>query len=190
MTRARRHTAQEEIEAAALRLFAERGVDAASVRHIAEAAGVSLGAMYNHFPSKEALVGHLFTVNYVALADELDAARLVEEGLRPRLRSLVATFCDLFDRDENLFRFLLLSQHGNLPALPKDVRTPVDVMIDTLAEAMEAGDVRKGDPVRKAAMVMGVVLQTATFRIYGRLSGPLADLSDDLSAACIAAAEA
>jgi AcrR family transcriptional regulator len=40
---------------AALRLFARHGYGATSVRQIAEEAGVSVGAVYHHFPDKEAM---------------------------------------------------------------------------------------------------------------------------------------
>jgi len=40
---------------AALRLFAERGFDGASMRQVSEAAGVSKANIYHHFESKEAL---------------------------------------------------------------------------------------------------------------------------------------
>ncbi len=48
-------TARARIRDAALRLFAERGVDAATIRDIAAEAGVSLGLVRHHFGSKEAL---------------------------------------------------------------------------------------------------------------------------------------
>jgi AcrR family transcriptional regulator len=48
-------TARARIREAAIRLFAERGVDGTTVRDIAEAAGVSPGLLRHHFGSKEAL---------------------------------------------------------------------------------------------------------------------------------------
>lgn len=48
-------TARARIRDAALRLFAERGADGATVRDIARAAGVSAGLVRHHFRSKEAL---------------------------------------------------------------------------------------------------------------------------------------
>ena len=48
-------TARARIRDAGLRLFAERGVDGATIRDIARAAGVSGGLVRHHFGSKEAL---------------------------------------------------------------------------------------------------------------------------------------
>lgn len=48
-------TARARIRDAALRLFAERGVDGATIRDIARAAGVSGGLVRHHFGSKEDL---------------------------------------------------------------------------------------------------------------------------------------
>ena len=48
-------TARARIRDAAMRLFAERGLDGTSVRDIARAAGVSGGLIRHHFGSKDAL---------------------------------------------------------------------------------------------------------------------------------------
>lgn len=48
-------TARARIRDAAIRLFAERGIAGATVRDIAQAAGVSSGLLRHHFGSKEAL---------------------------------------------------------------------------------------------------------------------------------------
>lgn len=48
-------TARARIREAALRLFGEQGFDQATIRGIAEAAGVSSGLVRHHFGSKEAL---------------------------------------------------------------------------------------------------------------------------------------
>ena len=48
-------TARARIRDAALRLFAERGTEAATIRDIAARAGVSLGLVRHHFGSKEEL---------------------------------------------------------------------------------------------------------------------------------------
>ena len=55
----RREQAQEterKILNAALALMRERGFDKVSVRDICKAAGITTGAFYHHFPSKESLL--------------------------------------------------------------------------------------------------------------------------------------
>jgi AcrR family transcriptional regulator len=68
---------QEKIEAAALRLFIQRGFYGTSVRDIADEAGVSLGNIYNYYPTKEALFASLVR-RY-----EKRVARLTREVLKP-----------------------------------------------------------------------------------------------------------
>jgi len=47
---------RDRIYNAALTLFRERGFDATTMRDVATAAGMSLGAAYHYFPSKDAIV--------------------------------------------------------------------------------------------------------------------------------------
>jgi len=55
---------------------------------------------------------------------------------------------------------------------------------------MRSGGIAPVDSQPGARAIMGIVLQTAVFHIYGRLQGPLINRASDLSRAAIAAAEA
>jgi len=46
---------RQQLVAAAIELFGERGYEATSIEAVLDAAGVSRGALYHHLPSKEAL---------------------------------------------------------------------------------------------------------------------------------------
>jgi len=69
---------------AALRLFARHGSGATSVRQIAEEAGVSVGAVYHHFPDKEAMFRALID-EYKTITTEprFPYYRAVRTGLFP-----------------------------------------------------------------------------------------------------------
>jgi AcrR family transcriptional regulator len=56
VARSRSHAAHEKVLHAAIELFGERGIDAASMDAIARASGVSKATIYNHWPDKEALL--------------------------------------------------------------------------------------------------------------------------------------
>ena len=69
---------REKLVAAASAAFAESGLDA-QVEDIARRAGVGVGTLYRHFPTKEALVGALAEQHFDRLADTIEAA-LEERG--------------------------------------------------------------------------------------------------------------
>ncbi|TMR39446.1 TetR/AcrR family transcriptional regulator [Nonomuraea zeae] len=64
-----------EIKAIALKLMAEGGPDAISLRAIAREMGMTAGAIYSYFPTRDDLVTTLIGDLYTALVDEAEAAR-------------------------------------------------------------------------------------------------------------------
>lgn len=176
-------TTKERIEAAALRLFVERGVTETTMRDIARAVGVVEGALYRHYTAKDELVGQLFRANYTNFADELERLQTGAETCRGKLAAMIGGFCRFFDTDPVLFRFLLFVQHGQLAKLGVDATTPVTVVERVLAAAMARNEIASRDPALATAWVFGIVLQTATAAVYGRIKTPLAPLTDDLVAA-------
>jgi AcrR family transcriptional regulator len=77
---------------AALREFAQRGYEAASVGRIAAAAGVSRTVMYDHFPSKHALFVELLSAQHTALLEHLSAALGAEGPMRERMKATFDAF--------------------------------------------------------------------------------------------------
>ena len=69
---------REKVVSAAAAAFAETGLDA-QVEDIARRAGVGVGTVYRHFPTKDALVGALAEEHFERLADTVEAA-LEEHG--------------------------------------------------------------------------------------------------------------
>ena len=179
-----------KVERAAIELFAARGVDGVSIGDIAGSAGVSQGALYRHYPSKEDLAWSLFSAAYLRMGGDLDAIRQRYPDLTTRLAAMVAHVCALYDEDPALFRFMLLAQHGLLPRVPPDRRTPVHAVADAVRDAALAGEIAAVTPAAAAAAVMGIVLQTALFHVYGRLTGPLAARAPALARAAEAAVQA
>src|SRR5205814_2454075 len=76
---------KEKVERAAIELFAAKGVDGVSIGEIAALAGVSQGALYRHYPSKEDLAGSLFSAAYLRTGAELDAIAAGQLGLPGRI---------------------------------------------------------------------------------------------------------
>jgi AcrR family transcriptional regulator len=176
-----------KVERAAVDLFAAKGFDGVSISDIAVAAGVSQGALYRHYPSKEELGWALFSTAYLRTGEELDRIRTGGAEFERALTAMIAHFCALYDEDPALFRFMLITQHGFLPRIPSGSRTPVDAVADLVGDAVEKKRLKPMDPALGAAVIMGVILQSATFHIYGRLGGSLGARAPALARAAIAA---
>jgi hypothetical protein len=82
------------------------------------------------------------------------------------------------------FQFLLLVQHHSMRRLGESQATPVEVVRRVLMEGMARGEIPKGDPDLGAALVMGLIVQPATFKTYGRIPGPMTPLAPALADAC------
>jgi AcrR family transcriptional regulator len=172
------------IQTEAVKLFAQKGIDATSVRDIAQAAGVAEGALYRHYPSKDALARDVFLDHYAALAVDVLAIGIGEAPLELRVAALVQHFVTLFDENQALFTFILVDQHRHLrdvPAAPE--ANVVEAVKLIFVRAMEAGEIPTGDAELITALTLGAVVQPATFRLYGRLGGRLGEpLSAHVSA--------
>lgn len=177
---------KDRIRQEALRLFAARGVDAVSVKQIAEAVGMTPPNLYAHYQSRDALVRDLFLTGYAAYAERLREVAAGPGPFRVRLEAMVRLICKLHDEDTDLFRFLMLTQHVNLKGVGANSKdNPVKVVQDFVEAAIGAGEVPASHPATVAAAVIGVVLQAATFNMYGRLGRSMRDAADDIVALCL-----
>src|ERR1700757_2853099 len=90
------------IDAAAVRLFAERGVDATPMPLIAEEAGVAVGSLYRYYANKEELVARLYADNYRRLAEELGRVQSAERSTHDKIAAMAHFICGFFDREWDL----------------------------------------------------------------------------------------
>lgn len=147
----------ERLLDAALATFDELGYSATPVPAIAERAGVAVGSLYRHFPSKEALANELYRREKQRLAailfGDVDAeAPAVEvfDTVWDRLTDLAV------ERPEALC-FLELHHHGAyLDASSRQVAAAIDESIaDLLRRWQSRGEIRPGEPLLLHVQVFG-----------------------------------
>ena len=182
---AREKDAKGKIEAAALRLFVERGVAETSIREIAIAAGVSQGAMYNHYPSKEELAWSLFSLHFSALGVDLRRLAHEAEGIGAKLRAMIGHVFDRFDEDWITISYVFFARHQHLKRVTPALGNPYTVFRSVIAEAVRRGEIPRQDVDLAASLVTGAVIQVIDTRILGRLTGQLGGLSDKVAAALV-----
>src|SRR3954462_4394227 len=84
------------ILAAATDVFAKAGLEGATIRAIAQAAGYTAGAVYAYFPTKEAIYADILAQSLAALRDTIEAAARAAPDDESRVRASIRTFYDFY----------------------------------------------------------------------------------------------
>ncbi|MFI1252814.1 TetR/AcrR family transcriptional regulator [Streptomyces netropsis] len=112
----------QRLLAAATRLFADQGYDRTSVQEIVEAAGVTKGALYHYFGSKDDLLHEVYARVLRLQQERLDALAgsdaPVDRRLRDAAADVVVTTIENLDDTKIFFR----SMHHLAPEKDKQVR--------------------------------------------------------------------
>jgi AcrR family transcriptional regulator len=162
-------SAKPRIERAALEIFVANGVDGSTTKLIAAKAGVSEGAIYRHWKSKDEMAVSLFMATHRRLSELISVNADMVTGVRAKAAAIVRAYCTVADEDWLLFSFHLLHLHHFLPYYQEDGRDPVTLVEDVIKHAMLGTELPPGDPRVIAAMAIGVITQTAQNKAYGRL---------------------
>jgi len=173
---------RERIHEAGLTLFDERGYSAATVRELADACGLTPGAIYNHYASKEAL---LFAIvdRVHDLADTVLAETLRSVGSDPaqQLEALASAFAAFHlarpretrvaNRD---YIYLPVAQRDSVVRRRRRVRA---LFADVLNEgerrgSFTLGGLGNGDAVQAASMaILNMVVLVAEW--FDPAAGPV-----------------
>lgn len=114
---------RQRLLAEATRLFAEQGFEGTSVQEIVTSAGVTKGAMYHYFDSKDDLLHEIYARVLRMQMDRLtqiaDGAGSVPERLHAAAADVVETTAENIDDSKIFFR----SMHLLAPETQKSVRS-------------------------------------------------------------------
>lgn len=154
-----------EIVEAALAVFAERGFAAAKLDEIARRAGVSKGALYLYFETKEEIFR---AVVDQAIAPNMQAIRAVvaaHPGPLPDLLRLVAERVGVLIETLPMGGVvkMVIAEAGNFPELARVwhddlVAHILGALTDAIAAAQKRGEVRAGDPRMYALEIIAPML--------------------------------
>jgi AcrR family transcriptional regulator len=164
---------------AATRLFAERGYDATPVSEIARAAGVSEGAIFRHFQTKEDLLLHLFRGIREDFFEDIERGfkfSSSESGLEMVVR-LVRLYCHFYEIREIEFDCIHRNNPYYMPFIGDPCRAEIqkihDKMIDLLKMGITLGirdgSIRQVPVVPSAMLIIGLLAGTVRMRLFEQL---------------------
>jgi AcrR family transcriptional regulator len=97
------HSMREQILAAAVTLFADYGYHAATMRKIAELAGIQAASIYHHYPNKQTLLVEIMANSMKRLNSGLEEILQAVKDPIERLEHSVAYHIDLHTRNKREF---------------------------------------------------------------------------------------
>ena len=142
---------REKVLAAARAVFSEQGRDA-QMDDVARAAGVGVGTVYRHFPTKEALIEALMVSAFEAIAEAAEAALEIEDPWEA-FTSVLWRGAETMAGDRALSE-VFASIPGATEAVMPTVAGLTDTVTELIRRAQAAGALREDLIVDDVPMVM------------------------------------
>lgn len=171
---------RKRLERCALDLFVEKGISATTIKDIAKSADIAEGTLYRHYTSKDELAESLYLKAYDSITSEIRQSADKFPTLKAKLKAMIFFFCQKYDEDPILFNYLLLSQHHQMQILTNKEYSAHAQLLPTINEAIKKKEIAKRDPDFYVAIVLGIVLQAALSRVYGRIKRTMVDDAEEL----------
>ncbi len=132
---------QKRLEKAVLEVFSHSDFHKASIRDIAEKAGVSFTTIYKHYESKERLVFAFVDIWMGKLTDRIVDHLQGIEDLKEKLRKVFWLQLDYYERHEGLGRivFMTLPMKTWMADETFEQRRMMDLLINVLQEGQKEG---------------------------------------------------
>ena len=165
---------RQQLLARAKDIYRTQGYAALTVRAMTQAMGMSPMAFYSYFPSKQALVGHIWVDIFRELLDELLGAGRDSGSPRERLRAHVVAFIDYWDEHQDHYR-MVYGTDGRGPDTeqPDIAADPVYAqVIDLFRERVVACAIHGSVPEADARRITGLVMVKLLGYLHALLGVP------------------
>ncbi|MGI9329700.1 MAG: TetR/AcrR family transcriptional regulator [Gammaproteobacteria bacterium] len=145
--RTRREVSPEQVISSALSLFLERGFAATRMEDVATLAGVSKGAIYLHFPNKEALFHEVVRSGVLSRLEQAEATVASHQGsARELLDGLMhGVLLEFWGSASSGIPKLIIAEAQAFPELARDYFHEVSLRTRGLLENILEGGVASGE---------------------------------------------
>ena len=168
----------------AVKLFGEKGLNQTGIREIAKVAGVSEAALYRHWKGKRQLAWDIFKHGLEELHGAMTRGVPREGPVCHAVTATVRIFFEAYDRNPQLFGYLLLSQHELWTAKDDSVGDPVAFWFDLLrSRAPEFQLDERLDNEILGPVTLGMILRPSIAAAYHSVPLPLSQHAETVSAA-------
>ncbi len=155
---------KQDIEKAAVQIFARKGTTATSMRDIAGQANVTEGALYRHFPGKAAMILELFQKCIEEVGKELEFFLTTSSTPGQGIERGIEFLFHYYSENPDKMIFLLFELHSFPEEDMYSHYNPTDIVQQFIKETLP-----DEDSVLLTALVLGMVSQVFILHRYSRL---------------------
>jgi len=158
----------------ALKIFSIKGIRETTIKDIARAVGITEGAIYRHFDSKEQIVRSLFLNNSQEFYNHLNSALSKAQDFEEALKNLSETFLNYAFTNSEAFKFINLFHYFKIDyeLKLKDGKMPKDIIYEFFKSHQEIGI----EPQYATALFIGTLERIFLFYEMGFID----DIEEDI----------
>ena len=161
----------------ALKLFSEKGIKETTIRDIAKAVGITEGAIYRHFESKDQIVYELFDKYSSQLYEIVEKVISKSKRREEQFKKVVMSFLDFAFKNPDAFRYLNIFHYLRGKEVKKFKHIPF-LLLKDLVTKMHAEGVLKTDPEYALAVVTGTLERVFLYKNMGIIKGKRGEVKE------------
>lgn len=184
---------KDDIEQAAMELFARRGFAGTTIKDIAALAGVTEGALYRHYSSKEEMALALFERELDDIRARLQESLSWPGSAGEKLRAVISYLYSSYEKKPWPLLFVILNfQNLQGDSQLDDKKHIYDYIIQYISELLnlserggsEGGPINGLDYEFSATLIAGLVIQPIIFHYYEKLNRHPVEYIDEITRSC------
>jgi len=166
---------KEKIFHAAQKLFVEKGYYSTSIPDIVKEAGVSTGAIYHHYASKEELARKIHKTAIDMFLEKYDSNVRTQPGAFDKIRAYTALMFRWAEEDPTMVRYLLYGRPKEIldKCLSICSEEGLQGTMEIVNQGMNKGEIRPMTPFLAAATISGTIIRMLDLRMDGIIEHPL-----------------
>jgi AcrR family transcriptional regulator len=163
-------------------IVAEEGVGAATIDAIARRVGITQGAIYRHYRSKDDLRWDAYRQIVEEMITEKDHLLTSETSVRDRLREWIRLTFEYFDRDPEAFTYVFLVPHTRVPECHQEITwRQSELFLRMIRQGQATHEIRRISPELALCHFTGLMLNVPRLINEGVLQRPAIDYVDEIT---------
>ena len=141
-----------------MELFVIKGYHNTSLRDIAAECGISTGAIYHHFNSKEEIAVKLFDDMVLFLSKLFEETLNSKKETKHKIKELVFNLIKIAEEDKIILEYALNIKHNEIIKVGKPICSsgPFEILRKYLKKEMQKGNIKKMDSYVATVCLTGI----------------------------------